>query len=178
MIGHIPEIDAILAPLAEAHAWDIQVPGYLERDENPPRFCPVPAMVYVALEDGFLRIGEVEYQGQLKISLVASPGRPIALEDSDDEFVLASFGQPFLAEAYSKFRITGARYVANDGSDPVSGVIRCIEFTFENSFPVFMDPMYYFGIRLGGAGAYERWLAADQRDPGPFGPPREFVWSP
>ena len=177
MAEHISEIDALLAPLAGAYALDVHVPGYLERDENPPRFCAVPRAVYVELEEGFLQIDEVEDQGQLKIGLVAAFGRPEALKDIDDEFVLASYGQPFLAEAYPKFRITGARYIANDGSDPSSGVVRCIEFIFENSLPVFMDPMYYFGIRLGGAGAYERWLAADQRNPGPFGPPREFIWS-
>ncbi|MFI6981396.1 hypothetical protein ACIBSV_22760 [Embleya sp. NPDC050154] len=46
---------------------------------------------------------------------------------------------------------------------------------------LFLDPTYHWGIRLQGAGAYERWLTWQRQDTharAAFGPLVDHTWTP
>ncbi|MCX4587128.1 hypothetical protein [Streptomyces sp. NBC_01481] len=172
------EIEALFASLAEAPVCDIQVPGFIDRDGTYPRFVPMADTAYLVRESDFVRMEVLHSDDQLNVQLVEAPGAPKALEGEDEEFAMSSYGELFLGDDYSSFRITKIRYALSNGSDPSAGRIRCAELEFENSLRLFADPGYFFGIRLQGAGAYERWLNFSRTAESPFGPIQEFIWSP
>ncbi|MFD5319600.1 hypothetical protein [Streptomyces sp. NPDC127098] len=58
---------------------------------------------------------------------------------------------------------------------PERGTVRCAEFTFTHGAVLFADPMWTFGVRLTGEGAYERWVAETLDGPEP--PFVEHTWS-
>lgn len=153
------QLDHLFAALSSVRAWDIQVPGYIDREGMHPRFTPLSESIYVALEEGYLRLDSVDNYGQLAMRLVAEAEVPEALAGEDDEFSLGSIGESFLADAYSSFRITRIRWATDADSDVSAGTVRCAEFEFEKAWPVFADPAWHFGIRLQGAGAFDRWIA-------------------
>ncbi|MFD8910686.1 hypothetical protein [Streptomyces sp. NPDC059575] len=134
--------------------------------------------VYIALEDGYLGLESISGEGRMTLRLVAEPQKPEALEGEDEEFCLGSYGQLFLQDPPSPLPLTGVRAVVDEGPDTDDPAVRCIEFTFGGSQVLFADPSYYFGIRLEGVGAYERWLADHQSTLAPFGPWRELTWTP
>ncbi|MFJ1704203.1 hypothetical protein [Kitasatospora sp. NPDC088346] len=155
-------MEELAQALVPESAWDVQVPGFIDRDGRHPQFVPLSAAVYVALSEGFLRLDSVAGRSQLAVRRVDDVEVPEALLDEDEEFSLASFGEPFLADAHRGFRITRIRWVTDPGSDAAAGVVRCAEFEFEDAWPVFADPGWHFGIRLEGVGAFDRWLARER----------------
>ncbi|MEV6393297.1 hypothetical protein AB0M39_00655 [Streptomyces sp. NPDC051907] len=172
------ELEALFASLAEAPVCDLQVPGFIDRDGAYPCFLPMANTLYFVREIDSVRIEVIDYDDQLTIRLVAAPEAPKALEGEDEEFAMSSYGELFLGDEYRLFRITKIRYALSGRSDPSEGKVRCVEFEFENSRRLFLDPMYFFGIRLQGAGAYDSWLEFSRSDEGAMGPIRDFVWSP
>ncbi|MEU7180075.1 MULTISPECIES: hypothetical protein [Streptomyces] len=171
-------IDTVFASLAARKAWDIRLPGFIDREDTVPRFTPLADTAYVALDKGYLRLESTGNFGQLAMRIVAAPGFPKVLEEEEEEFSLASYGHLFFADAHSDFRITRIRYALNGESTPGRGTVRCAEFEFEHTWPLFVDPGYHFGIRLEGAGAFDRWLADNQDPASPLGPARSLTWSP
>ncbi|MEU3501430.1 hypothetical protein ABZ726_11850 [Streptomyces hundungensis] len=163
--------------LVDVRAWDIRLPGFIDRDGPIPCFTPMASSVYIVLTDGLLRL-QGDENGQLTIRLVGEPEFPSSLEGEEEEFSLASHGQQFLAEAHSSFRITRIRCVVSNDAESEKGEMACIEFEFEENWRVFADPGYFFGIRLEGEGGYERWLHHHQSDLKPEGPLQEIIWSP
>jgi hypothetical protein len=170
-------LDCLFGLLEKVRAWDIQIPGFIDRDERIPRFTPMSQAVYIALEDGYLCLEAVADEGQLSLRLLPEPQMPEALEGEDEEFSLGSYGQIFLQDPPSPRSLTRVRIAINDGSDPSRSVVRCVEFTFGGSLVLFADPAYHFGIRLQGVGAYERWRSENSETTGRSGPLRELVRS-
>ncbi|MCX4856875.1 hypothetical protein OG426_37500 [Streptomyces canus] len=169
------ERETLFDQLRQARAWDIQIPGYIDRDGSRPRFVPFPESVYVALEGGYLQLKSVGDEGRMTMHMVAEPVVPAALVDDEDEFAVGSNGLTYLADAHSEFRITRIRGVRNpDGG--TAAQYHCLEFQFEKSWYLFVDPGYHFGIRLQGEGAYERWLSMYGVRPPDAG--EGFVWTP
>ncbi|WP_042424707.1 hypothetical protein [Streptacidiphilus anmyonensis] len=151
-------LDQLFAALSSVRVWDVQVPGFIDRDRPHPRFTPLSESVYLALEDGYLRLDSVANYSQLAMRLVSDVEVPEALEGEDEEFSVGSFSEPFLADAYDSFRITRIRWAVDADSDPSAGVVRCAEFEFEKNWPLCVDPAWQFGIRLQGVGAFDRCL--------------------
>ncbi|GAA2739857.1 hypothetical protein [Kitasatospora cinereorecta] len=100
---------------------------------------------------------------------------PEALAGEDEEFSLGSYGEPFLADAYSAFRITRIRWATDADSDPATGTVRCAEFEFEHHWPLFADPAWQFGIRLQGDGTFDRWLAGARAEGHAI---QSYSWTP
>ncbi|WP_217166531.1 hypothetical protein [Streptomyces sp. AC512_CC834] len=157
-------------------AWDVYVPGFLDRDNGIPKFMPLSDRVYIALEDGYLSMESVAGGGQLALHRVLEPVAPAALDGEDEEFTLCSYGQLFLQGTPTPLPFTRIRAVVNSDSDSQRAVFRCVEFTFGGSFVLFADPAYYFGVHLEGVGAYERWLRSDPAVSESSGPIRELTW--
>jgi hypothetical protein len=168
-------LDPLFASLRSVRAWDVLLPGFIDRDGRHPRFTPLADSAYVVLEEGFLRLDSVGNHGQLALRLVSEVDIPKFLADEDEEFSLGSVGHLFFADAHPSFRITRIRCATNGESDLANLTVRCAEFEFENAWPIFADPGWHFGVRLGASGAYERWIA-DHRESEPS--LQEFSWTP
>ncbi|MFG2294946.1 hypothetical protein [Streptomyces sp. NPDC048603] len=189
------DADTVFAPLRGIRVWNVLLPGFIDRDLPLPFFRPMPSAVYFALHtdrkgsaigawarDGFIRVAAADDEGVLTLSRVDEPVCPPELadladedEDEDDEFAVGGCGHDFLGTDIP-LALTRVRYALDDGSDLVPGAFRCAEFTFGPA-RVFLDPMNFDGIRIQGAGAYEKCVA-DQRSRTTFGPVREHVWVP
>ncbi|MFG2619390.1 hypothetical protein ACGFXC_17445 [Streptomyces sp. NPDC048507] len=171
--------EKVFAPLRTAGIWDVQVPGYIDRDHAPaPRFAPLSSSVYLAVQDGgLLRLQSLGNHGQLSLHMVAEPALPPELDGTDEEFALGAWGDHYLGDSHEQ-SVSAARYALNAESDPTAGTVRCIEFQFEYGQRLFVDPGYHWGIRLQGAGAYEHWLVEQEQQAGPLGPVSTFLWTP
>ncbi|MFD8572705.1 hypothetical protein [Streptomyces sp. NPDC059639] len=163
--------------LREALVWDIQFPGYIDRDGTLPRFNPFPESVYLALGDGYLRLNTVGDEGRMTMELVPEPIAPTALDDSDDEFAMGSCSLNWLADAHSEFRITRIRGVRNAVEGPLVQY-DCMEFQLEKSWYLFIDPSYHFGIRVQGEGFYFMGLSRAGGGRGDVGAPDTLVGTP
>ncbi|MFJ6755442.1 hypothetical protein ACIQNK_10550 [Streptomyces sp. NPDC091273] len=171
------DLSTFLSVFEQTPVLDIQTPGYIDRDEPYARFVALPRTFYLAREKDFVKFEVPQSEDYLTHRLVERPERPDNLED-DEEFAVTSYRSLFLDEDLSTFKITRIRCAVKDGLRPSDTVIRCIEFEFEKSFHLFADPGNFFGIRLQGRGAYERWLTFAQGKDLPFGSVREVVWTP
>ncbi|MFD3323994.1 hypothetical protein [Streptomyces sp. NPDC058701] len=169
----------LFAPLRGDSVWDVQIPGYLDREGRVPRFEPLGRTVYLALDSGgYLRMGPSGDLGHLSLRLVGEVEFPDELRDEDaDEFSLSSCRGHFLGDDAVPQRIVTIRYALNSESDPALATVRCAEFEFHNKERLFIDPSYPWGVRLQGAGAYERWLREVRERPESAGPVREYVWT-
>jgi hypothetical protein len=171
-------LESLFCRLRETPVHDVHIPGYIDRDQGRhPRFSALPRSAYLELDEGFLHIEGLGDSGQLTMGVVSDFVIPEALAGEDEEFAVASIGHLFFDTAGPPLPITGIRYATTANSDPVAGIVRCVEVELYNAWPIFADPMWHFGIRLGGAGAYHRWVAdADWREP--EGVVEELQWRP
>ncbi|RST04149.1 hypothetical protein EF910_18635 [Streptomyces sp. WAC07149] len=170
-------ITPLVALLTRDPVLDIEVPGYVDRDGPYPRFVPLARTFYLRRRNDFVRCDVPPYEDYLTFRSVDRPERPATLEE-DEEFATTSYAQLFLDEDRPDFTVTRIRSVLREGEHPSDTVVRCVEFEFENALALFADPGHFFGIRLQGRGAYDRWLAFAQAPDRPFGPLREVVWTP
>ncbi|MFG1839506.1 hypothetical protein ACGFH8_13830 [Micromonospora sp. NPDC049175] len=168
-------VEQLLDSIAGWELEDVLVPGYLDRDDGPPRFAPLADQLYLVLDGKYLLIESVGNRGQLSMRISGRIEVPAALLGEDEEFAVSSVGSLFLDTSDGNSRLAGVRYSLNFESDATQGTVRCIEFCFGGFNVLFADPMWHLGIRLGGAGAYDDWSAHD-RDP--MNSVRGFRWTP
>ncbi|MFD0355128.1 hypothetical protein ACFVHW_15535 [Streptomyces sp. NPDC127110] len=170
--------DRLFDPLRAVSVWDVQIPGFVDRDSRVPLFTPWGNTVYLALQEGgYLRMDSVGGLGNLALRMVDEVEPPEDPADAEDEFALSSCGAHFLGDDTLTQRITGIRYVLSGPADLEFGTVRCIEFQFQYEQRLFVDPSYHWGIRLQGAGAFERWIQETRERPESSGPPREYGWT-
>jgi hypothetical protein len=158
-------LEGLFSSLLGKLVGDVRVAGYLERTEGRPQFVPWSRVWYLELESQFLRLEAVKYERQLAMRLVQDIEAPVEFADEDEEFAVASFGDLFFDTSGPSLPITKIRYVTDDSSDPAGGVVRLVEFELRGPQRIVFDPMWFFGIRPGPTGVYER-LVADGREAG------------
>ncbi|MCX5404988.1 hypothetical protein OHA37_13970 [Streptomyces sp. NBC_00335] len=169
--------EAVFGPLRDAGVRDVLLPGFIDRDGPLPLVRPLGSTVYLALADGgHIRLDAVRGEGQLTLSRTDAPRCPPEHED-DDEFAVVPYGPHFLGDDSDIHAVTRVRYVLDGAGARLPGAFRCAELSFQYGGRLFLDPMYYWGIRLQGAGAYEQWLAHHRDRPG-HGPYTEHAWHP
>ncbi|MGP4051452.1 hypothetical protein [Streptomyces sp. 2A115] len=180
MTGH-GQYEHVFAPLRGARAWGVRIPGFIDRDDPVPRFAPMGSTVYLVLDEGYLRVDCCGGGGQLAFRPVSEPTPSADWDLDEDEFAVGDYGSHFLGDDGQLNAITQVRYALNNESDRAAGTVRAAEIRFEYGGVLFLDPMYYWGIRLQGAEAYERWLAWEREDThrrAVFGRLEERVWVP
>lgn len=137
--------------------------------------------VYLVLEEGYLRVDCLGNHGQLAFRPVPEPIPSPHWDLDEDEFAVGDYGSHFLGDDTDLAAITRVRYALDDDSDREAGTVRAAEIRFEYGGVLFLDPMYHWGIRLEGAGAYERWLTWQREDThlrAAFGPLEDHTWTP
>ncbi|WP_406297812.1 hypothetical protein OG948_19860 [Embleya sp. NBC_00888] len=99
----------------------------------------------------------------------------------EDEFAVGNYGSHFLGDDTDLAAITRVRYALDKDSDREAGTVRAAEIRFPYGGVLFLDPMYHWGIRLEGTGAYDRWLTWQREDThirAAFGPIEDHTWTP
>lgn len=146
----------VISQIGQDTVTDICLPGWLV-DSPIKKFDPWTWTSYLELASGrFVRLHAVNYSGQVEVTIVDEIHEPPEWEGEEETLVVASLNHLFLMQ--ESYRVTAIRWVTDEGSDPVRGVVKCIEFIFEGAQSLFVDPEWYFGLHLSGAGAYEKWI--------------------
>ncbi|WP_371598307.1 hypothetical protein [Streptomyces sp. NBC_00564] len=174
------QYEHVFAPLRGVLAWDVRVPGFIDRDDPVPRFAPMGCTVYLVLDKGYLRVDCLGGHGQLGFRAVSEPTPSPHWDLDEGEFAVGGYGSHFLGDDGQLAAITQVRYALNSESDRAAGTVRAAEIRFQYGGVLFLDPIYHWGIRLRGVGAYERWLAWEREDThtrAVFGQLEEHVWT-
>jgi hypothetical protein len=146
-------LSKVLDALSGGQVHDVIVPGWLDHDGGHPRFVPWSKVLYVELDQGFLRL-EAD-QGALSLAMADRITAPPELEDDDDEFAVASLGSMFLFDG-GPAPLTQVRYWTHDLSDAERAVVRYAEFEVRGGIRLFADPMWMPGMRLATGGFHDR----------------------
>ncbi|MBB4929438.1 hypothetical protein F4561_000258 [Lipingzhangella halophila] len=159
---------------------DILMPGYVDRWTNG-YFNLWNTAVYLAAQEGMLRIASADDRGQVQLSLAGSLSaeedqlRGFLDGDAGEIFAAASLESQFLADGRDSNTCTRIRYVLGPRSCPDEAILECVEFTFDESCCFFVTPEWD-GLVTGSHGSYEHWVdylrsdTMDQR--------QEKVWRP
>jgi hypothetical protein len=168
-------LDYLVSLLQREAINNVLVTGYIDRSERVHQFRPVPDTVYLELGHGFLRMDAIGQYDQLKLSHVDEIVLEDILVDDDDDPAVGSYAQMLLTFGSTEPRCTGLRYWTDERSDPVAGVVKCLEVEVDGVDIIFADPTWHFGIHLGTAERRRKW----QRDYFDEAKGmREFSWRP
>lgn len=177
-----PSVEDLLRWLAARPVEEIVVPGILDRaDGNAVRLWMSHAHVG-SPERGYLCAGDADRSARLSLTAEGSLSRAerhvgrYADPAEGEEYVPVRLDGQFLSHGAPPARLTRARYALGPRSDPGGGVVECLELLLDDRDPLFLDPLNWDGLVLGGAGAYERWYASRFEDH--RRELREVVWYP
>lgn len=187
MSAYPHDFDHVFAPLRGAKVADVRLAGCLDhddpRDEGRPCAVPLAGPVYLVVEDregatGWIRCEALGGGGQLSLRRVDRPEFPAVLDPQDDEFVLISVGAHYLGD-HDPTHVVRVRYLLDEESDLTAGTVRAAEIEFGYGSRLLIDPGYFWGTRLQGAGAYEKLRAEieERRHPS-RGPVEAHTWTP
>lgn len=145
-------LSKVLDALSGEQVHDVIVPGWLEHGGGHPRFVPWSKVLYVELDQGFLRL-EAD-QGALILAMADRITVPPQMDD-DDEFAVASLGSMFVFDG-GPAPLTQVRYWTHDLSEAGRAVVRHAEFEVRGGIRLFVDPWWMPGMRLATGGFYDR----------------------
>ncbi|GIE76772.1 hypothetical protein Aph02nite_27220 [Actinoplanes philippinensis] len=162
-----------LHALSGEQVHDVIVPGWLERGGGHPQFVPWSSVLYLELNQGFLRLDAD--QGVLVLARTDRITVPPQL-DEDDEFAVASLGSLFLFDG-GPAPLTRVRYWTHHLPDVGQAVVRYAELEVRGGVRLFVDPMWMPGMRLATGGFHDQNEAVFAREREVFGALEEHVIS-
>jgi hypothetical protein len=117
-----------------------------------PRFEPWSSVLYLRLDDGYLRL-EAD-GGVLALALAEEITVPPELAEEDDEFAVASLGVLFVFDGRPAL-LMQVRYWTDDQTDTDRALVRCAEFEVRGGIRLFVDPMWMPGMRFATGGFHD-----------------------
>lgn len=135
---------------------DIIVPGFFESGASPMQFHANYRILYFDLGGVFLRASVIRDEGEVLLTLVDKPGPDAYPDDEDLVPAISSIREvaltnPNAGNEVSSIHLWNAR-------DTESGVAcAAVRFDMTSGQRLFVDPSYFFGIRLGGLQQEKIW---------------------
>ncbi|WP_157102070.1 hypothetical protein [Nocardia caishijiensis] len=160
------------AVFRERSATDVLVPGWIDRGIGYSEFRPQPTIVYMRLDEGYLQFESIDQYDQLKIEYSSELNLAGVLHEEGDEILVASCGENLFGDGYTALRCASIRYFLDDNSRVDQGIVKCMEMKFQGASSLFIDPMWTFGIRLGGADLLVQWRQNIER----YSNVQEYLW--
>lgn len=140
---------------------DILVAGFVDTRERPLRFHALHRAVFIECDGVLLRFGVRGDSGRMQITRtdVVSCGDL----DEDLEPASTSLRQVFLDDPDGSNRMRSLHlWDLEDGPHGIE--CSAVRIDLANGQKVFLDPTYYFGIRLGGASQQTVWVENSQQE--------------
>jgi hypothetical protein len=134
---------------------DIIVTGFVEKDERSLRFHALWRAVYFECDGVLLKMATVGDSGRMRLALVHSVCYEAELDDdmlpASSSVRLQVLRDPDGSNVLAAIRLWNM--------DQTSEEIQCAAARLDllNGQRIFVDPSYYFGIRLGGHEQEEVW---------------------
>jgi hypothetical protein len=134
---------------------DVLLVGFIDSTEQPPRFRTLLEVVYFDIGGGLLKFRTVGGTGTMAVTLATTLENDFELDD-DMVFSATSVRPQVLRETEGENGLTALRLWHVEME---AGELRCwsAQIDLANGQQIFIDPYYYFGIRLGGAEQREFW---------------------
>ena len=134
---------------------DIIVTGFVENDERWVRFHALWRTIYFECNGAFLKFDTVGDSGRMRLTLVDSVRFDADLDD--DMLPASSSIRLQILRDPDGLNALLAIHIWNmvESSEEVQCAAACLDFL--NGQRIFIDPSYYFGIRLGGHEQEEVW---------------------
>jgi len=141
--------------LASVDIDDIRVPGFIDVSEKPARFYPLFRAIYFECQGTLIRFGAIGDSGRM---LVAQAETITVDVELDEEMLPAcsSLREMVLRDPDGPNKVAAVHLW--DGRDTTGGLeCAAVRFDIMNGQQIFLDPSYYFGIRLGGSEQQSIW---------------------
>lgn len=175
MVDDGSDLDEILSLLRTGQFSDLLVPGFVDRKDPAQCFQLLPDVAYLQIGAGalYLRLFAMNQGDQLGMRVVTRIEHDQGVvEDEDVEAGLVSLSEFHFGEA-ERVSCLSLRCLLDEGSSIDAGVVKFAEFVFTGNQHVSFDPLWTFGIRIGGADAASRYRKGH---PGAFGYRDEYCW--
>ena len=149
------KIAEVQAALRGKGVSDILITGFVDQDVTPVRFLPVLRSVYFECGLLLLKMEAIESAGMIQLSLTEN----VCLETERDEEMLVavtSLGEQRLRDPDGDNQLSALRLWSASEMD---GNLCCAAARLDlvNGQKIFVDPTYYFGLRLGGLEQEQIW---------------------
>jgi hypothetical protein len=145
----------IKGALSGARLTDVLVTGFIDKDERPVRFHALWRVIYFEFDNVLLKMAVVGDSGRIRLFLVDEVSSEADLDDD-------------MLPAFSSVRLQVLR--DPDGSNVLATIrtwntiqssewIECSAARIDlvDGQQIFVDPLNYFGIQLGGREQEEVW---------------------
>jgi hypothetical protein len=135
---------------------DILVTGFIEKDAQPLQFCANYRTLYFDCGGVFLKSSVVRDEGELVLTIVDRPVADAYPEDEDLLPAISSVREVVLFDPNGGNSLVSVHFwnVRENGSSMVSAALR---FDLSNGQQIFVDPSYFFGMRIGSAQQEQIW---------------------
>jgi hypothetical protein len=134
---------------------DIIVTGFIQSDERPVRFHALWRAIFFECDGIVLKITTIGDSGRMRLALVHSVCYEAELDDdmlpASSSLRLQVLRDPDGSNALSAIHI----WNMDESSDEIKCAAARVDLL--NGQRIFVDPSYYFGIRLGGHEQEEVW---------------------
>jgi len=142
---------------------DMFIPGFLDQDETPVRFCALRTTLYIESGDSLIELRAVGTTGTMALTWASSVGTS---SDLDEDMLAAatSIRQQILNDADGRNELSAIRLWNMDVRD---GELVCgaMQLDLANGQQIFIDPTYHFGMRVGGSEQRAIWLENQTSSP-------------
>jgi hypothetical protein len=134
---------------------DVLVAGFVEKESQPLRFCADYRSLYFDCGGLFVEASVVRSEGVLTLAIVSEPG-PGQYDDDDMVVAISSIRDVVLFDPNGSNLLTSIHLwnVQEDAAGIASAALR---LDLSNNQQIFIDPSYYFGMRIGGAEQERIW---------------------
>ena len=135
---------------------DVLLPGFIDDEAQPHRFRALPQAIYFECNSSLLKFEAIATTGTMHVSLADNLSVSV---DLDDDMVpaIASLREQVLDDPVGSNLLLEIRLwnLAEDENG-----LRCAaaQLQLANGQQVFLDPSYYFGIRVGGTRQRDIWF--------------------
>jgi hypothetical protein len=135
---------------------DVLVTGFIEKDAQPLQFCANYRTLYFDCGGVFLKSSVVRDEGELSLAIVDGPIADSYPEDEDLLPAMSSVREVVLFDPNGSNSLVSVHLwnVRENGSGIVSAALR---FDLSNGQKIFVDPSYFFGMRIGNAQQEQIW---------------------
>jgi hypothetical protein len=147
---------SLLAALRDTSLDDVWVSGFVDKEVEPLQFHASYRTLFFACGGIVLKAAVIRDEGQLELSIVDRPTTDHRPDEDDLIPALSSVREVALVDPNGVNSIAAVHLwnVRETASAVLSAALR---FDLSNGQRLFIDPSYFFGMRLGGAEQEQAW---------------------
>lgn len=149
------KIEELKDRLLGSSLTDIQLTGFIDQDETPPRFRPNLQFVYLTCGSALLEFAAIGTTGTMRTSFVDGLTGGFGAEDGMVPAATSLRELVFMDPQGTHSVVELCLWSATETNDGLQ--CSAARLGLANDQQLFIDPTYHFGIRLGGPEQEKLW---------------------